>query len=148
MLSEWERYEWYDWNGLGKPYVKGDGKVRMGGMKGGKACAPPLLRRGLGMGMEGGQRGEGQQYPYQQTLNRAYDGPDLGGIKLGIMGVILGGALLCVLIYFVVTMTARKRSGMRIEDGEVEKTSKGEVEEEIVYMARMEVAELEEVVLC
>jgi hypothetical protein len=45
---EFVRYEWNDWNGLGYPYVEGDGKVLVGARgKDGKKCQPPLLKRDL-----------------------------------------------------------------------------------------------------
>lgn len=127
---EFDKYDWYDWNGLGWPYTEGDGKVVVGGKKNGKGCKPPFIRRGLGLA---GRRGEGVEgevgmgnsgfaigaggfeYPYQQTIDAPIGGMDPGVPVFIIIGIVLGGSLLAWLIYLLVLLGRKLKRARSVE---------------------------------
>ena len=138
MDHEFDRYDWYDWNGLGWPYTEGDGKVIVGGKKNGKACKPPFIRRSFGREMEVGDSGlrigsAGYGYPYRQSIEAPTGGMDPGIPGLVIMCVGVGGALLGFLIYLLCLISRRMkqaRSVLSIEDEHMTESEEGEEEED------------------
>lgn len=137
---EFVRYEWNDWNGLGYPYVQGDGKVLIGAKgKDGKKCQPPLLKRGLSslelvrtvgfdiVGMESGVGSVRKMVGGSLNAGRLDGGRMVGEGDAAVVtfcGMVIGGLVL-VLVGIVLWRVKKRKSRclevMCVEEREVEK---------------------------